>query len=881
MIDNICFNVLLIEDNPGDVRLIAEYIKESMYSKINLISKGTLADAFTLLDHQKTDAVLLDLSLPDSFGLDTLNKLRSSQPHMPVIILTNLDDADVAIAALQEGAQDFLPKNQITPDLLVRTIRYSIERKQAEEALRESEDKFKYIFDNSTVPKSITSINGDLNVNQAFADLLGYSIAELSHMKWQDITHPDDMDASVEGIRDLLSGKIKVLSFEKRYLHQKGSVIWAEVSTSLRSDHEGNPQYFITSFLDITARKNTEEALKISEKKYKVFVESTPDLVFLKDENFKYLVANKAICDFYGLAEADILNRSDSELIPLQTARLCHKSDIQAIETNDVILTEEKLGERFFETLKFPVEYQPGKVGIGGIIRDITLRKEAARIIEENSTRLELAMQAAKMAWWEMNVKTGKVVFEKRKAEMLGFSAEQFNSYHDFVALLHPDDMDIAMRAMHDHLSGKSSRYETEYRIRNSSGEYLWFYDIGGAVNYDEKGQPLNVTGLVLDISERKKTDQALHESEERFRTIFENVQDVYYDVDLDGTIVEVSPSVAILTENLYTREDLIGKSIYDFYADPATRDQFIEKLKEKGHVSDYEIRLKAQSGRLKYCAVNSRIIFDEMGEPIKIIGTIHDVNQRKIAEQKIIELNEKLEQRVAERTARLEAVYQEQEAFSYSVSHDLRAPLRRVHGFTQILIEEYGNKLDDEGMRLCKVIMDNALRMGALIDDLLSFAQLSRCEMSLMEVDMKQLVRSVFNDICDSDCQRRIRFDLQDLCNVQADLTMMRQVWANLLSNAVKYSSKREQSVITIKCEMGPGEVVYSVKDNGVGFDMAYKDKLFSVFQRLHTAHEFEGTGVGLAIVERIIKRHGGKLWAESQLNQGAEFFFSLPLSR
>jgi signal transduction histidine kinase len=237
----------------------------------------------------------------------------------------------------------------------------------------------------------------------------------------------------------------------------------------------------------------------------------------------------------------------------------------------------------------------------------------------------------------------------------------------------------------------------------------------------------------------------------------------------------------------------------------------------------------------------------------------------------------EELEQRVRERTAQLEAANKELEAFSYSVSHDLRAPLRAVDGFSRIVQEDYAGKLDDEGRRLLGVIRDNSRKMGQLIDDLLEYSRLGRRPLASAEIDMKRLVEEVLADQHLPD-GRPPKVLLESLPPARGDATLLKQAWVNLLSNAIKFSSKRPQPVIEVSGNEAGAENVYCVKDNGAGFDMKYYDKLFGVFQRLHREEEFDGTGVGLAIVQRVVVRHGGRVWAEGRVDEGAAFFFALP---
>jgi light-regulated signal transduction histidine kinase (bacteriophytochrome) len=267
---------------------------------------------------------------------------------------------------------------------------------------------------------------------------------------------------------------------------------------------------------------------------------------------------------------------------------------------------------------------------------------------------------------------------------------------------------------------------------------------------------------------------------------------------------------------------------------------------------------------------------------PNELSTAIHELKKaqddiRKLNEEDIRKINEALEQRMVERTKELEMANQELEAFSYSVSHDLRAPLRIVNGYTVILQEEYHHVFDDEGKRLLSIVHDSAIKMGQLIDDLLTFSRLGKNGIFKNNVDMNLVVKHAAEELMQITKHKAI-ITIHNLLPSLADYSLMNQVWINLLSNAIKYSAQVQNPRIIIRCVQTDAGIIYSISDNGVGFDMQYAHKLFGVFQRLHDADEFEGTGVGLALVHRIIKKHDGKIWATAEVDKGAVFTFSLP---
>ena len=426
---------------------------------------------------------------------------------------------------------------------------------------------------------------------------------------------------------------------------------------------------------------------------------------------------------------------------------------------------------------------------------------------------------------------------------------------------------------------------------------------------------------FLLDITERKQTDQVLHESEEHFRFLNDLSEATrtlvdpklimsvtaqmlgkhlrvsrcaYADVEQDGewfTILHDYTDDCASTVGRYQLSLFGARAVATLHRAQTLiiRNVEAELLPGEGADMFNAISIKAiitcplvrEGGLRAMMAVHQTTARDWTSAEVTIVQDVVErcwaMVGRRTAEEKVQQLNAELEQRVIERTAQLEVANKELEAFSYSVSHDLRAPLRAVDGFSQAVMEDYGSQLPEEGRRLLRVIRDGAQRMGALIDDLLQFAQLSRQPLNGRVVDTARLVRDVFQDLGPEREGRQIEICVHDLPPCRGDPALLKQVWVNLVSNALKYTRKRERALLEIGCLREKNEDVYFVRDNGTGFDMRYAHKLFSVFQRFHRAEDYEGTGVGLAIVQRVIHRHGGRVWADAAVERGATFYFTL----
>ncbi len=407
--------------------------------------------------------------------------------------------------------------------------------------------------------------------------------------------------------------------------------------------------------------------------------------------------------------------------------------------------------------------------------------------------------------------------------------------------------------------SGKPESSVFEYKsMRKTSILEINIYPLGEGISV-----------FARDITEQKNAERKLEIERKKLRQILDYIPEGIYMVNESYDIEYVNP---VLIEKYGPIE---GKKCYEFFL---KFDAPCPWCKNDQILSGQPIRWERRSersGRI-YDLIDIPVFNDDGS--ISKLQVVHDITDMRTYQEKVERLNVELEARVAERTTQLEAVNKELEAFAYSVSHDLRAPLRAVDGYSRIIEEDYVNVLDSEGLRLFGVIKRNIKKMDQLILDLLALSRVNRTELVKSKIDMIAMVNSLFNEVVTVELREKVKFTVQNLPEVYGDSVMMKQVWINLLSNALKFSATREVITIEVGGYSENGTNTYYVKDNGVGFNQKYANKVFEIFQRLHSSKEFEGTGVGLSIVQRIIHRHGGSVRAEGEENQGATFYFSIP---
>ncbi|MEO8150972.1 MAG: PAS domain S-box protein [Bacteroidia bacterium] len=463
-----------------------------------------------------------------------------------------------------------------------------------------------------------------------------------------------------------------------------------------------------------------------------------------------------------------------------------------------------------------------------------------------------------------------KPVYRSPNLERItGWKNEEVDKEGD-IALVHPEDRERMTLFLSEIKSNPGKLLSFDYRFKHKAGHSIWVE--GTAINMLHDTALKGIVTNFRDVSERKEAEEKLIRSEKIYKTIASSIPGsviCLLDADYRYFLIEGD----MLEQLSYSKENLLGKKIQDVLSP----ERYVEVLADLKRVFKGET-FSTENKRDEYETISRFVpLRDENNNVYAAMIVLIDISELKKAEHVIAELNRDLEEKIIKRTDQLEAVNKELELFSYSVSHDLRAPLRAINGYSTILEEDYSQYLDEKGKRVLGRIKINAMRMGLLIEDLLEFSKLGQKEIHQSFVDMTALANDVVDEISKT-ITHHAEIKIDELHDTLADSALIKQVMINLISNAIKYSSKTERPLIEIKSSLNDNEVTYTVSDNGVGFNMDYSHKLFEVFQRLHSAEEFEGTGVGLAMAKRIINKHGGKIWAEGIAGKGANFFFCLP---
>jgi PAS domain S-box-containing protein len=745
-------------------------------------------------------------------------------------------------------------------------------RKQAEAALKASEERYRALFEHA--PDGIVIADPQsvyLDANDSMCRMLGYTKQEFIGMHAANILAPAELARVEPTLRSIKAeGRHhEVWAFQRK----DGSVFQAEVMVKILPD--GN---LLGMIRDITERIEAERVLRereaqlhATDRRLAEILQGMTEACFALNTEWRFTFVNDRGESLLRYRREEMLGRSIWEVFPQLAGTPMEANYHRAMKQRQPQAFEvfSPVAQRWLDIRLFPTPE-----GLAAFLMDISARKAAEQVLQKSQTEFEDLFENAPIGYHEVDLEGRLVRVNRTELKMLGYTAAEMLGRQVWTLL---EDPEVSREATLAKLAGEERPIQFERRFRCKDGTILPLF-VQDRVLRDEHGSIRGSRAALQDITELKRVEEEIrqlnatleHRVAERtaeLSDLYNNAPCGYHSLDKDGLIVRMNDTE--LNWLGFTREEVVGQCRITRLFTPASVAIFQEnfaRCKARGLLENMELEMVRRDGSILPVLLSATVVRDASGQFFMTRSTLVDYTDRRLAEQKL-----------RQSQVWLEAANQELEAFTYSVSHDLRTPLRAVDGFSQAVLEDFGSLLPPEGQRYLHTIRGSAQHMGELIDDLLAFSRLGRQSLHLQPVEMEKLVRSALADLQSQQAGRRVDIRLGTLRPCNGDPALLKQVWLNLLANALKYSRRRDEACIEIGCHEEAGETVYSVRDNGTGFDMKYAHKLFGVFQRLHRAEDYEGTGVGLAIVQRVVHRHGGRVWAVGAPDQGATFSFTL----
>jgi hypothetical protein len=729
-------------------------------------------------------------------------------------------------------------------------------------------------FEHAAVGMALVSLDGRcLRVNRSFCDLLGCSGEELLGRPLHALSPEDEVAGELQLRRRMLDGEVAIDQRERRYLHRDGRMGWALVSCSLTRDAAGAPAYFIVQAQDITRRKQADEALRESEARFRSLTMLSSDWYWEQDDALRFttIVGN---ADAQPFLSHSVIGRTRWEipgLTPLSGSWEQHRQvllehrpfrDFQYMrqlegETASYVSVS---GEPVFDAARRFRGYR-------GTARDVTSATLSERRLREAQAMLHMAAQMGRLGAWALDPASGRMTWSDEVCAIHDLPAGHAPTLGEAVGF-HAPEWRVRMLHTFEACVRDGTPFDVEAPVITARGRRIWMRVLGEA-EWDQFGRVRRVHGACQDVSDSRHAAEQVRTLAEQLTTTLESLTDAFFTIDGQWRFTYVNAEAERMMRT--RRELLVGRSIWEALPEltqTAAHDHYQRAVREQVAVQfeEYYAPLRVWVHVKAYPSRQGLAIY------------ARDVTERVQAQQEILRLNAQLEERVRQRTGQLEAANKELEAFSYSIAHDLRAPLGSIDGFSQVLAERAGEALDERSRHYLQRIRRAVGHMGELTDGLLALSNLSRASLRREPVDLAELARTALASLREHAPHRKVEVCVAHALVVHGDPRLLAQLVGNLVANAWKFTARREDARIEIGCTQAAGESVFFVRDNGAGFDMAYASRLFEAFQRLHSTSEFEGTGIGLAIVHKIVGRHGGRIWAEAAPERGACFHFTLP---
>ncbi|MDB5103805.1 MAG: cph15 [Fibrobacteres bacterium] len=711
--------------------------------------------------------------------------------------------------------------------------------------------------------------------NANFTSLFGYPREEIEpgSESWSQRVHPEDYQRVLDGIHSVIGGTGQSWSDEYRFRRRDGSYADILDRGFVLRDAAGRGVRMIGAMQDISARKQAEQEIS------RIFALS-PDMICSADLQGRFFRLNRQFERVLGYTVDELRRVPFMDHIhpdDLESSRL-EMQLLQAGNTAIGFVNRWRAKDGSYRWLEWNVMAIPDEDRIYAVARDITERKANEDALRASEERYRLVVEGSAAGIWDWNPGQGKITFSPRVAEMFGLPLRDLpTSREAFEAFIHPEDRRTVNEALKAYLD-RHAPYYAEYRLRMASGEYRWM-SAQGKAQWDDNGNLVRMAGSLVDIHERKVAENALVLTLDLLRRTSDIAKVGGWELDLITGKPHFSEEHRKIME-IDPRATLTLEAVMEYVA-PEARPEVeahIDAAIHQGKSWKIEFPVKTAKGRDLWILSHGEAVMKD-GKAVRVVGVVQDISERKRAEDDLHRLNAELEKRVAARTAELAEKNRELEAFSYSVSHDLKAPLRGIDGYSQLLRMDYSEKLDEDGRGFLDNIRAGVAHMQALIDDMLAYSRMERRALAIAPQDVPKAVEGILADLNPDPERIDLSLDLVPGA-VLADKEGLAIALRNLIDNAVKFSGTRRPSVIGIRSRIDGDRYILSVRDNGTGFDMKHYENIFKMFHRLHRSEEFPGTGVGLAMVRKAMDRMGGRVWAESAPGQGAEFHLDLPLA-
>lgn len=747
------------------------------------------------------------------------------------------------------------------------------------EQLENEKRRYRVLFEHTGTATCIFGNDGLITLcNREFEKLSGYSKQEIEgRMNWREFIARWDLERMEQYNRRRQQMDPDVPhEYEFCFITRDRQI--RNIFLKIGIVEEGGER--VASLTDLTRLKHTEADLKESYDIFSAFMNQIPHVAFIKDADSRMIYINRYMQDIHDAK--DWLDKNPHEIFPREKADKILSNDQKVFasgfeETYDRIVDRHG-EEHHYQAYKFRIDRMGKDPVIGAIGLDVTARQKARLKSQESNRQLQtLIGNLPGMAYRCLNRSDWYMLFMSQGCERItGYPASHFtyNRKASYGDIIHPDDISRVWKGVQEAVH-RGLPFEMEYRIFDAHGHTRWVWERGQSTGYDDQGSEL-LEGFIMDVTARTVAQEALRESEERYKNLFETTgtATIVYD---DQKVIRMCNRKF---EELYglPRSRIINRMKWTCFVHDDDLERMMEYHRKRGEGSgsppvEYEFKFVDAHGNVKTVHHVVKLLENTRQR----IASFADVTRLKEAEDRLKHWNLELEEQVRKRTAQLEEANKELESFSYSVSHDLKAPLRAIEGFTRILLRDYDDHLEEQGKHYLRMTRQNASKMNRLISDLLTFSRLGRKALQRKDVDLNRLVYDVYNEQKLLLNKRRHYFKCRELPVIKADHSMMKIVFSNLLSNAFKFSRDDAPPEVEVGYYQQGGRPVFWVRDNGVGFDMKYAGRLFDAFHRLHSDERYSGSGIGLSMVQRVIHKHGGRIWAESEPNHQTTFYFYL----